>query len=151
MAGEIDMRCYVDMMKVGAERRVVCTIMRKKRSRHGTGERMMDDLIRKQDAIENMTRVIWGYPNEIYPQLNDHSMAEALAKDGLMAIPTVDAVEVVRCKDCIYFELDHWVNVNGQPLIVAHEICAAWGGGCKTKPDGYCNMGERKTNGNNTL
>ena len=62
-------------------------------------------------------------------------------------VQSVDGVEVVRCKDCIYFELDHWANVNGQPLIVAHEICAAWGDGCKTKPDGYCNMGERKEDG----
>lgn len=61
--------------------------------------------------------------------------------------PPSDTVDVVRCKDCIYFELDHWVNVNGQPLIVAHEICAAWGDGCKTKPEGYCYMGERKTYG----
>ena len=55
--------------------------------------------------------------------------------------------ELIRCKDCKYFELDHWVNVNGQPLIVAHEICAAWGDGCKTKPEGYCYMGERKEDG----
>ena len=72
-------------------------------------------------------------------------------REAADTVPSVDAVEVVRCKDCIYFELDHWVNINGQPLIIAHEICAAAGGGRKTKPDGYCNMGERKTNGNNTL
>ena len=101
----------------------------------------MDDLITKRQAVERMNDLMvielkmtrppsW---NEVY--------------NAIKEIPSVDAVEVVRCKDCIYFELDHWVNVNGQPLIVAHEICAAWGGGCKTKPDGYCNMGERKEDG----
>ena len=48
----------------------------------------MDDLIRRQDAIDNMAMVIWGYPNEVYPQLNDYSMALGLAKDGLMGIPS---------------------------------------------------------------
>ena len=57
MVGEIDMRCYVDMMQVGAERRVVCTIMRKKRSRHGTGERMMDDVIYREDALERLRSI----------------------------------------------------------------------------------------------
>lgn len=52
--------------------------------------------------------------------------------------------ELVRCKDCRYFETDHWEKVNEIPLIVAHEICTRWGGGCKTAEDGYCFMAERK-------
>lgn len=52
--------------------------------------------------------------------------------------------EVIRCKDCKYFELDHWESVNEIPLIVAHEICTRWGDGCKTSQDGYCFMAERK-------
>lgn len=43
-----------------------------------------------------------------------------------------------RCKDCRYFEYDSWANVDGIPLIVAHEICNKWGEGCKTREDGYC-------------
>lgn len=43
-----------------------------------------------------------------------------------------------RCKDCKYFEYDSVAKVDGIPLIVAHEICSKWGGGCKTKEDGYC-------------
>lgn len=58
--------------------------------------------------------------------------------------PTVDAVPVIRCKDCKYFDLNHVENVSGIPLIVAHEICMLWGGGCRTKSDGYCAFGERK-------
>lgn len=43
-----------------------------------------------------------------------------------------------HCKDCKYFEYDSVAKVDGVPLIVAHEICNKWGGGCKTKEDGYC-------------
>ena len=56
---------------------------------------------------------------------------------------TVDAVEVVRCKDCKYFELNHWDGL----IITAHEICSKWADGCKTNKDGYCFLGERKTDG----
>lgn len=59
------------------------------------------------------------------------------------ACPTVDAVPVIRCKDCKHFEFNHWENVNGIPLIVAHEICTKWGDGCKTSSEGYCFMAER--------
>ena len=48
----------------------------------------MDDLISRQDAVKSMTNAIWHYPNEIYAQLNSYEMAEALAKDGLMFIPS---------------------------------------------------------------
>lgn len=56
-------------------------------------------------------------------------------------------VKVVRCKDCKYFELDHFENYDGFAVIVAHEICTKWGSGCKTDTNGYCFMGERRTDG----
>ena len=49
-----------------------------------------------------------------------------------------------RCKDCKYFEYDSWANVDGIPLIVAHEICSKWGEGCKTNENGYCFLFESK-------
>ena len=58
--------------------------------------------------------------------------------------PTVDAVPVIRCKDCKHFESNHIEKVNGIPLIVAHEICRRWGDGCKTSENGWCFMAERK-------
>ena len=64
--------------------------------------------------------------------------------DGVPARVYLSDIEIVRCMDCKYFETDHFENVNGIPLIVAHEICMRWGDGCKTSPDGYCFMGERK-------
>lgn len=51
------------------------------------------------------------------------------------------AQELVRCKDCKYFELNHWDNVDSVPLITAHEICKKWGDGCKTSLEGFCFLG----------
>ena len=55
-----------------------------------------------------------------------------------------DMVSVVRCKDCKYFELDHFDRIDDMPIITAHEICTKWNGGCKTSKDGFCFMGERR-------
>lgn len=60
--------------------------------------------------------------------------------------PTVDAVEVIRCKDCKFFELDHFDIVSNVPIITAHEICTRWGDEYKTSIDGYCFLAERKDN-----
>ena len=62
-------------------------------------------------------------------------------RKGVKIIVTED--ELVLCKRCKYFELDHFDNVNGIPLITAHEICTRWGEGCKTDSNGFCFMGER--------
>ena len=53
-----------------------------------------------------------------------------------------DIVEIVRCKDCKNFELNHAEHIDGIPLILAHHICTRWGNGCKTDVNGYCFMGE---------
>lgn len=58
--------------------------------------------------------------------------------------PTVDAVEVVRCKDCKHFEYNHPYIIQGVPVL-GHEVCNAWGDGCKTDENGYCFMAERRT------
>lgn len=55
----------------------------------------------------------------------------------------VNESELVLCKRCKHFELDHFDNVNGISLITAHEICTRWGEGCKTDSNGFCFMGER--------
>ena len=47
-----------------------------------------------------------------------------------------------HCKDCKFFEHDHFEQVGGVPIIVSHEICSRWGDGCKTKEDGFCFMFE---------
>ena len=52
--------------------------------------------------------------------------------------------ELVRCKECKHFEYNHVENVDGVPIIVAHEICRFWSGGSKTSENGYCSFGERR-------
>ena len=52
--------------------------------------------------------------------------------------PTVDAVEVVRCKDCDY----SYECIGG--LVGSHGVCVD----CEVPPDFYCAEGKRKE-GNN--
>ena len=63
--------------------------------------------------------------------------------DSIDSQPTVDAVEVVRCKDCKYYCQD---KING--VICRHpeldfdiECYDHW---INTKPDDFCSYGERK-------
>lgn len=93
----------------------------------------MDELIRKQTVLNMINDVKFGNITNKLSQLHE----------AVRNYPSVDSVEVVRCKDCKYFELNHWDG----PIITAHEICSKWGSGCKTDKDGYCFLGERKTDG----
>ena len=64
----------------------------------------------------------------------------------LLSAPTVDAVEVVRCKDC------HWwrhINKRNDCGICQHEVFSV--DDCTidpvTEPTDFCSYGERKDNG----
>ena len=50
--------------------------------------------------------------------------------------PTIDAVEVVRCKECRMYEEN--------PTAVTH-LCRRELNYLYAKPDGFCSYGERKT------
>ena len=52
--------------------------------------------------------------------------------------------ECKKCKDCKNFETDVLVPCDDIPLIIGHEVCTKWGGGCRTKEDGYCFLFEPK-------
>ena len=54
---------------------------------------------------------------------------------------------IIYCKDCAYFEYDVVKNVDGIPLIVAHEMCSKWGDGCKTRETGFCYLALAKKKG----
>ena len=64
------------------------------------------------------------------------------------ALKLLQAPEIVRCEDCIYFEIkDFWGEFNGIPVLGASNqpTCTKWGDGdCKTSPDGYCFLAERR-------
>ena len=56
-------------------------------------------------------------------------------------------VKIGHCKDCKYFEYDSFANIDGVPIVIAHEICKRWDNkywGNKTKEDGYCFLFEPK-------
>lgn len=50
-------------------------------------------------------------------------------------MPTIDAIEVVRCKDCKQYK--HYSSVFGKAMM-CHLLCT------KTKDIDYCSYGERK-------
>lgn len=61
-------------------------------------------------------------------------------KDGTYK-PQPTGEVITRCKNCAHFNVDYCGEFNGIPIIIAHDICNFWGGGCKTEPDGYCKYG----------
>lgn len=55
--------------------------------------------------------------------------------------------ELVTCKNCKHFEIkDHWGEFGGMSILAASEVptCNKWADGCKTAPDGFCFMAERR-------
>ena len=50
---------------------------------------------------------------------------------AFMDIPTADVVEVVRCRDCVYYNKDSWLCENRLGLPFAN-------------PNKYCSMGVRR-------
>jgi hypothetical protein len=86
-----------------------------------------DGYIKKSDAEEALWALRKGY----------RKAEEKCAVGGciieIQDLPTVDAVEVVRCKDC-----DNTCSGNNGL------VCTIWG--CGTYPDSYCSYGERKDN-----
>ena len=73
----------------------------------------MDDLISRQAAID-----------EAYAVIVDDAVFDVVQVETLEGLPTIDAVEVVRCKDCII-----------------HGLCRFEQG---LGLDGFCSKGERK-------
>ena len=72
--------------------------------------------------------------NDIYSLFNQNGIARLHVSD-IDTIPRVDAVEVVRCRECFYY-----TPVNDKIgkcvfLIGKHQYVV---------PDGYCYLGERK-------
>ena len=87
--------------------------------------------------MENEKRLI--DVNDIYSLFNQNGIARLHVAD-IDTIPRVDAVEVVRCRDCFYY-----TPVNDKIgkcvfLIGDHQYVV---------PDGYCYLGERKEGADN--
>ena len=75
---------------------------------------------------------------------DDGTTFNASEKEALMQIiddaPTIDAVEVVRCKDCKYAEV-----YDGYYTQVCCENGVIGGHGELWNPDDFCSCGERET------
>ena len=99
----------------------------------------MEDLISRQTIIDGLEFVI-EHGIETY---GAHSISAEKMLEFVRELPTVQP-NIVRCKDCKHFEYDHVANINGIPLVVAHEICTRWGDGVKTSENGYCFLAERR-------
>ena len=91
----------------------------------------MDDLIRKQTVLNMLDTE--QFENQLYTQ----SERELLARIwfAVNAIPSVDAVEVVRCKDCIHFDGECCDRYADETLGYSHS----------TQPNFFCACVERKT------
>ena len=63
--------------------------------------------------------------------------------DAIMNVPSAQP-DIIHCKDCKHFEYDHPYIIQGVPVL-GHEVCSAWGDGCKTDANGYCFLAERRT------
>ena len=80
-----------------------------------------------------------GMPN-CYNGFSD-TYDKAMIVDMVDEQPTIDAVPVVRCKDCNHFKRDiSCVGVYGERKTNTCE----WHGFADVKPDWYCADGERK-------
>lgn len=62
-----------------------------------------------------------------------------IALDTISEAPTVDAVEVVRCKDC-----KHGMKSHLQPRHAKNYLCRHSWEGEYHEPDHFCSYGERK-------
>ena len=69
---------------------------------------------------------------EIFMCDGDYKEALKLLLSKIGNAPTVDAVPVVRCRDCVNFEIGDWCVTTG----------------VRTAEDGYCSYGERRDEDN---
>lgn len=98
------------------------------------------DLISRQEAIDALSHMM-----DTDGFRNGWAVSRANVDCMLRSLPSAQT-EVIYCRECKHFELDHLEKIQGFPIpiIVAHEICTKWGRGCKTSSDGWCFMAERK-------
>ncbi len=62
--------------------------------------------------------------------------------DAIMDCPTVDAVPVVRCRDCVYFNAKNSLETQG--ICMCGEKEMNYGGEFYPFADDFCSYGERK-------
>lgn len=99
-------------------------------------DKVSDDLISRQAVLEKAINV----PIAKVVTEDEVICRKVVFVDDIENLPPVTPQQTGYCKNCKYFEYDYVTNVDGIPLILAHEVCKRWSDpiGCKTKEDGYC-------------
>lgn len=102
------------------------------------GEIVMSDLISRAAAIAEIEEFIEEY-SELDPETGYHNLkwcAMEEAKDALKMLPTIDAVHVIRCKECKYWLRDEGYSQDRE--------CRCGCNGGWWLPEEYCSCGERR-------
>lgn len=86
--------------------------------------RMIKDSKTDNPFLRSITAPVW-------------EMAHDCTISCVEAVPTIDAVPVVRCKDCKHYQTEDW---DGDVLCG----CTLHSAMLDITPDGFCSYGERK-------
>lgn len=85
-----------------------------------------DDLIRRSDVLDKVV---------IYPNYSENGLSVdtyVVFDDDVMTIPAVDAVEVVRCRECV-----NWRRYDDSPADCDMNMM-------RMGPEDYCSYGQRR-------
>lgn len=100
----------------------------------------MDDLISRQKALDHLRKRLIQTANNNVGFVCDAGStfqdASERVKTWLDEVPSIDAVPVIRCKDC-----KHWTTMVERPK---HGTCDQWCTLNVTRRDEYCSKAERK-------
>lgn len=97
-------------------------------------EEMNGDLISREAAAQMLMEKSYSYVVSLFPTSDECKTAREIAKECAEAVrqmPAVDAVEVVRCKDC----------ESATDIGTDYLICGGWG--FRTDHNGFCYRGAK--------
>ena len=102
----------------------------------------MNDYIKREDALDSIEKYEPTYKFNMSEREQGYNNGLEISACAISNLPSADVVEVVRCKDCEFWNKDENVLNN-------RGICDEWSdyeGGISryTGSDDYCSYGERK-------
>ena len=74
------------------------------------------------------------------PHINGETTMECVER-SIQNVPAADVVEVVRCKDCKYFDIE---EDDALGTCMGKFVCISLGGELYPEPDYFCPYGERR-------
>lgn len=100
----------------------------------------MADLIEKNELLQKMGRYFCRSCDN-NEGLKCRECEAGIAGDFVADAPIIDAVPVVRCKDC-----KHSYRSSGSSTGYRCHCWGMWGEDHEVEADGFCHIGERRTN-----